>query len=79
MKSGLTLFKPGTPDSVRRRRLTFLGIWLGAAAMLLWPIYPQFSSVEPLILGLPLGFAWVILAVLVVFFALFWLYLGEDS
>lgn len=77
MNSGLLLFKPGTPAAVRRRRLIFLAVWLTAAAMLLWPIFPIFSGVEPLILGLPLGFAWAVAAVLVVFFGLLWLYLGE--
>ena len=79
MNKGLTLFKPGDPAPVRRRRLTFLGIWLVAAAMLTWPIYPLFSSPEPLILGIPLGFAWVIAAVLLVFSGLLWLYLNEDD
>ena len=79
MKSGPMLFKPGTPARTRRRRLIFLAVWLLAAAMLLWPVYPQFSGIEPLVLGLPLGLAWVISAILVVFFALLWLYLGEDQ
>lgn len=79
MKTGLTLFKPGTSQRARRRRLIFLAVWMWAFLMLLWPIYPVFSSVEPLILGLPLGFAWVISAILVVFFGLLWLYLGEED
>lgn len=79
VKSGPMLFKPGTPEPVRRRRLIFLAVWLAAAAMLLWPVYPIFSAVEPLVLGLPLGFAWVIAAILVVFFGLLWLYLGEED
>ena len=79
MKAGLMLFKPGTPAGLRRRRLIFLAIWSAVVAMVIWPIYPRFSGVEPLILGLPLGLAWVIGAVTIVFFALLWLFLGEDD
>lgn len=79
MKPGLMLFKPGTPPRVRRRRLIFLAAWLVTAAMVLWPVYPIFSGIEPLVLGLPFGFVWVITAILVGFFALLWLFLGEED
>lgn len=79
MKTRLTLFKSTDSPKLKRRRLIFLAVWCCAAAMVLWPIYPVFSGVEPLILGLPLAFAWVILTVLVMFVALLWLYLGEES
>lgn len=78
MRSGLSFFKPGTSASARRRRWIFVAVWALTAAMLLWPIYPRFSGIEPLILGLPLGLMWVITAILIVFFALLWLFLSED-
>ncbi len=77
---GLTLFRPGTDPAKKRRRGVFLGIYLLAAALLVWPVYPLFSGIQPLILGLPLSFAWVVAALLVMFGALLWLYRteGED-
>ncbi|MCG8459828.1 MAG: hypothetical protein MI919_26405 [Holophagales bacterium] len=79
MSLGLELFPPDTPPEVRRRRLTFLAIWIAVAAMVTWPVYSWFSGIEPRILGLPLGFAWVILAALVIFLALIWLYRHEEG
>ena len=78
MRSGLSFFKPGTPARARRRRWIFVAFWSLAAIMLMWPVYPRFAGIEPLIIGLPLGLVWVISAILIVFFALLWLYLGED-
>ena len=78
-KSGLQLFPPGSSARHRRRRLTFLALWLGVVAMLTWPIYPRFAGTSPSFLGLPLSFAWVLLALAVMFFALLWLFLGEEE
>lgn len=71
------LFRPGTPGSYRRRRLAFLAIFLLTAAAVLWPVYPSFAAVFPLVLGLPFSLAWVVLALAVTFGALLWLFLGE--
>lgn len=76
---GLVLFPPGTSPGKKRRRLLFVAVYLAVAAMLVWPVYPVFSGVYPLILGLPLSLAWVILALAVGFAALLALYLTEDG
>lgn len=76
---GLVLFPPGTPPGKKRRRLAFVAVYLAVTAMLVWPVYPVFSSVFPLILGLPLSLAWVILALAIGFAALLALYLTEDG
>ncbi len=76
---GLVLFPPGTSPGKRRRRLVFAAVYLVVAAMLVWPVYPVFSGVFPLILGLPLSLAWVILALAVCFAALVALYLTEEG
>jgi len=76
---GLVLFPPGTPRERRRRRWIFLGCYLLAAALVLWPVYPLFSGVFPLILGLPLSLAWVVLALTIDFFALLWLFRGDRA
>ncbi len=75
---GLVLFRPGSDPARRRRRLVFLAVYVVVAALLVWPIYPQFSGIQPLILGLPLSLAWVLLALSVMFAALLWLYRSED-
>ncbi len=76
--SGLVLFRPGADPARRRRRLVFLAVYLVVAALLVWPIFPRFSGIHPLILGLPLSLAWVVLALGVMFVALLWLYRHED-
>lgn len=74
---GLVLFPPGTPPRLRRRKLALTGVIAAAGAALLWPIYPLFSGIRPLILGLPLSLAWVVLWLGVVFGALIGLYRAE--
>ncbi len=79
MPSGLVLFRPGTDPARKRRRQIFLVIYFVAAALLIWPIFPLFSGIHPLILGLPSSLAWVLLALAVMFVALVWLFRHEDS
>jgi len=78
LPSGLVLFRPGTDAGFKRRRLIFLAVALLAAAAVVWPIYPLASGIFPLIFGLPLSFAWVVMALLVVFAALLWLYWHDE-
>lgn len=79
LAKGLVFFSPGTPAGVRRRRWTFVALVALAAAALTWPVYPLFSGIRPLILGLPLSLAWVVLWLVVVFAALVWLYRADDA
>ena len=53
LPTGLLLFRPGTDPARRRRRLIFLAVYLVVAALLVWPVFPMFSGIHPLILGLP--------------------------
>ena len=77
--TGLALFRPGTDSARRRRRLVFLAIYLVVAALLVWPIFPVFSGIRPMILGLPFSLAWVIMVLGVMFAALLWLFRSEDD
>lgn len=74
---GLVFFPPGTPQAVRRRRVLFVYIVIVAAVALVWPVYSWVAAPRPLILGLPLGLAWVVGWLGVVFGALLWLYRGD--
>ncbi len=78
LPAGLTIFRGADPAKHRRRSL-FLAVYLLAAVLLIWPVYPLFSGVEPLILGLPLSLAWVVMALGVMFGALLWLYRAEGG
>ncbi len=78
MPPGLTLFRPGTDPAKRRRRRIFLAVYLLVAALLVWPIFPMFSGIHPLIFGLPFSLTWVLLALSVMFGTLVWLFLRED-
>ena len=79
LPAGLILFRPGTDPARRRRRRVFLAVYLLAAVLLIWPVYPLFSGIRPLILGLPLSFAWVVGVLLLMFGALLWLYRDEGD
>ncbi len=74
---GLVFFPHNTPPERRRRRFVFVAILLVTAVALIWPIYPVFSSAFPLILGLPLSLAWIVLWLAVMMTALIWLYRSE--
>lgn len=73
----LHLFAPEAPPGYRRRRLAFAGLMLLATVAVCWPVYPLFSGVRPLLLGLPLSLAWVVGWLLVTFVALLMLYRSE--
>ncbi len=68
----------GAEPATRRRRMIFVAIYGMVAAMLTWPLFPRFAGVKPLIFGLPLSFAWVVAALVIMFGALVWLYSTED-
>lgn len=74
---GLALFRNHKPAS-RKRRITFLVIYAVVVVMLTWPVFPRFAAAEPLILGLPISFAWVVAALLIMFGALIWLYRSDN-
>ncbi len=76
--SGPVFFTDHASSSRRRRRSLFIAIVLVAALALVAPIYPIFGGIRPLILGLPLSFAWVVLWLAVVFAALVGLYRSDD-
>lgn len=79
LPTGLVFFRPGVSKARRQRRLAFLALYFTVAACLVWPIYPLFSGIRPMILGFPLSFAWVILALFVMFAALLALYMSEEG
>jgi hypothetical protein len=74
---GLVFFTDRASPSTRRRRLAFVSVVLAAALALIAPVYPLFGSIRPLVLGLPLSFAWVILWLTIVFAALVWVYRSD--
>ena len=62
------------------KRKTFFLIGLLLIQLgLIWPVYPLFSDIYPLILGLPLSFAWVIAVLFAAFFLLLWYYLSDPE
>ncbi|MEM8993162.1 MAG: hypothetical protein AAGF23_00090 [Acidobacteriota bacterium] len=77
--SGLRFFAAQTPVTRRRRRFLFVLAWCGISAMLMWPIYPLMSGATPLVLGLPRSLAWILGAMVLMFAALLWLFLGDEA
>lgn len=76
---GLVLFPRRTPRRLRWGKLAFAVVAAGTALALVWPVYPLFSGIRPLILGLPLSLAWVVLWLGLVFVALVVLYRIEHG
>lgn len=76
--SGLVMFGRHPDPAARRRRQIFVAIYGVVALMIVWPVFSFFAGAQPLILGLPLSFAWVVLALLVIFAALVWLFRTDD-
>ncbi len=73
------LFPPGTDPARRRRRTIFLAVYVLIALLVIWPVYPLFSRTFPLVLGLPLSLAWVVMALGLMFGALLWLFRSEEG
>ena len=75
---GIVLFRHDASPAHRRRRTIFLVLFVLIASLVLWPVFPLVARVFPLVLGLPFSFAWVVMALVAMFFVLLWLFLTED-
>lgn len=62
-----------------RRKSIFLTVLVLLQLALIWPVYPLFSDIHPMILGLPLSFAWVIFVLICSFLLLVWYYLNDPN
>jgi hypothetical protein len=59
-------------------RRVFFGIMLIVQLSIIWPGFALFSAAEPLILGFPLSFAWLIAMLLLGFAAFIGLYIMDN-
>jgi hypothetical protein len=50
----------------------------GVLIALLWPVYPFFSQIFPLVLGVPFGLFYIVFLLILSFLVLLILYLWED-
>lgn len=76
--NGLQFFQDKTPPAQRRRRFVFLAAWTVISGLLIWPVYPFFAGVRPLVAGLPLSLAWVLMNMVLMCAFLLWLFLGDE-
>jgi len=75
---GITVFKPGTPPSVKTRGTIFFIIL--CLIILIQAFYWLFAnSVEPLVLGMPFGMFFIVLFIAIEFVALLILYFAEGE
>lgn len=73
---GITIFRPGTPQSEKTRGIIFFLIF--CAIILIQSCYWLFAnSVKPIIIGLPFGMFFVVLFIAIEFVCLLILYLLE--
>lgn len=66
-------------DSRKKKTLLLVIVLTLIQLCLIWPIYPQFASAKPFILGLPLSFAWVIAWVIISFFTMLSYFLYDTN
>ena len=72
------IFSGSTPHR-KKRTIIAVCILVMVQCSLIWPIYPLFGDPEPLILGFPKPFAWVILMVCISFTTLLVLFLKDNK
>ncbi len=64
-------------QKIRGSRIVFAVFMCFLTVFLVWPGYTLFASAEPLVMGLPLSFAWVTFCTIAGFFALLVLYISD--
>lgn len=79
MERGIQLFPSRSSARHRRRRIVFSVLLLVLSSALIWPVYPYFGGIRPLIFGLPLSLAYIVIVMGLMFAAQIWLYLGEEE
>jgi len=73
---GISVFKPGTPPSVKTRGIIFFIIF--CLIILIQAFYWLFAnSVKPLVLGMPFGMFFIVLFIAIEFIALLVIYFAE--
>jgi hypothetical protein len=65
--------------TTRTRAAWFAATWLAALVALATPLVPAAWRPRPLLLGVPPAFAWSVLWLGVVFFAVLWLYRADEG
>lgn len=66
-------------STYRLNRIIFSIVMILATLSVVWPGYPLFASPTPLVLGLPLSFAWIILWVVISFIAMLALHFSDNK
>lgn len=61
------------------RKKIFLALLFIIQLSIIWPGFAFFDGIYPLILGLPLSFAWIVAMLLSAFFLLLWYYLSDPE
>lgn len=64
---------------MKHKKIIFLLLLLCIQMGLVWPVYPLFSSIEPMVLGIPFSFVWVILMLFCAFSLMLWYFLNDPD
>lgn len=75
---GWRFFPSSMPARERRIYGAVAAVFGLAFVASMWPIYPLFSRIRPLVLGIPLSLAYLVALLLVCFFSLLALYRWES-
>lgn len=79
MRRGPRFVPPDLTPGERRVYLGATAVLVVVFCALVWPVYPRFAGIRPLVLGVPLSLAWVVAWLLVSFMTLLALFLWEGN
>lgn len=75
---GLVFFASDAPPEYKRRRIIFAVIAGLACLSIVWPVYPLFSTIYPMLFNLPFSLGWLVIWLIITLCALGWLYKTES-
>ncbi len=61
-----------------RHRYVFAVFYLLTVLALIWPVYAWFRGIRPILFGLPLSFAWIVVWLVLMFLAMVGLYILDN-
>ncbi|MFK7847319.1 MAG: hypothetical protein AB8G77_18635 [Rhodothermales bacterium] len=76
---GLVFFAPDASPAYKRRRIIFAVIASLACLSIIWPIYPLFSTIYPMLFSIPFSLGWLVIWLIITMGALSWLYKSESQ
>ena len=78
-RRGVRIFSTALNAKERRVYGVVAAVFIGTFLATMWPIYPLFSRIRPMVLGVPASLVYLVILVFVCFFSLLALYRWDDK